>query len=954
MYKRKKILFGIVCFMLMFSVSAFAGVNSAGAVDSFLSRIIYETKSIETITQGVTLEKVVRFTDNGWLNINVMRVDLTNPYIVLDTLINGQEISKTETVRDLAAGENAVAAINGGFFNGMSIPGYAYPDGLAIKSGTLLTASTEFNLYNDSMATFSMGFNGQISFDYWKTEVRILKVDGTVFPVNGFNKESTHQYCDITVLNRKWGPMSPGNTRYPDMTEVVVDKGVVVEIRTGMPPIEIPEKGFVILSRQDGAQRLTSSLSYGDTVSLDIKTSPDWKNIKTALSGSAILVKDGKIPAQFSFNIDGRHPRTAIGSTEDGKQLILVAVDGRQNMSIGLTQTEMAALMIELGAFNAINMDGGGSTTMVARTPGGNELEVTNSPSGGFERKISTALGVFSTAPMSSLAGVVIKSRDSNIFAGTSRHFTASGYDEFFNPVEIDQSQVQWSVEGVEGLFENGIFIPTTAGTGIIRAQIGEVTGEYPIKVLNSPSQLSLNEYFLRMKPGSSIQLVIDGKDQDGFHAYIAPEDVTWTVHSNIGTIQDGLFTATGQGMGYIQASLGDLTVNCAVSVESDTFKYLDDFEKPNATFLSYPSGLEGGYEISTEQSHSGKSSGKLTFDFSSSIRGTRCAYVYFSQNGIPLEPDTKTIGLWVYNVRPNDSWLRAMVRDASGTIHYITFAERLNDFIGWKYVEASLEDVSNPAYLERIYLAQINDIPDMGSIYIDDLSISSGVSSESISIPVNMVVEDKDRKSVDYIPGENSFRFSVFGISREPSSLLERLLQKSYLDRINKYLEATAAVGNVPEDLKSKLVIPIIATTKGWQSHDIFDSRFIQLDVSKNGIRATEPMQWHWFLDQLETAPGKNIFIFMHSSLDSFSDKYEADLFQQILTDYIVNRGKRIWVFQKGSNNFSYNESGVKYLFTAGLDQEGIAPDNTDNAEFILVTVQEDEVYYEIKPIIY
>ncbi len=949
--RRNKTL-SLVCLLLIFLITIHIGTSTVLAYNMLKDQTIYESSSVETITSGVTLEKNIRFTNNGWLNINIMKVDLKDPFILIDSLINEPVIKKTETARNLATTRGAVAAINGGFFNLMNPVEFAYPDGMVVKSGSILSASTEFNMYNDSMATFSISHTGQLLYDYWKTNVSILKIDGTSFPVNGYNKESIHDYCDITVFDRRWGAMSLGNSRYSDLTEIIVDKGVIVEVRTGLPPVEIPEKGFVIVSRKDGAQRLKSNLAYGETVGLDIQTLPDWKSIKTAISGSAILVHEGVIPPKFSFDISGRHPRTAIGSTKDGNQLLLVTVDGRQNKSIGLTQQEMASLMLELGAFNAINMDGGGSTTMVARKPGTLELNVTNSPSGGFERKISTALGVFSAAPQSPLDGLIVELEDSNVFINTTRQLTVKGYDQYHNPVSVDRNSIAWSVEGVEGIFTENTFIPTSAGAGVIKAAVDGVSGEYKINVLDFPVQLMLNEKFTRMQSGSKMQLIIDGKDQDGFHAYLNPNDITWTVHGNIGTIESGLFTSLGQGMGYIQASLGDLSANCAVSVESETFKYIDNFEKPNAVFLSYPSGLEGGYEISNEQSHSGNYSGKLSYDFSESTEGTRAAYMYY-ENGIALEPDTKIIGMWVYNVRPNDSWLRAMVRDTSGKMHYITFADRLKDFTGWKYVEASLDEINAPAKLERIYVAQINDIPDMGTIYIDDLSVSSGSSSEAVSIPDDFIVKDDDLKSVDFIENDHSFRFSVFGISREPSNLLERVLQKSYLERINKYLQATAIVGSVPDDIKSKLVIPLISTSSGWQSHDIKDSRFIQLDMSKNGLRSTDPQQWHWFLNQLETAPGQNIFIFLPHGLENFNDKYESDLFSQILSDYTVNQGKKIWVFQKGQSNMSYNENGVKYLFTAGLDQEGIAPDNTEFAKFILVTVQNDEVTYELKTII-
>ena len=84
-----------------------------------------------------------------------------------------------------------------------------------------------------------------------------------------------------------------------------------------------------------------------------------------------------------------------VGSSKDGKELLLVTVDGRQQSSLGMTQTEAANLMIELGAYNALNLDGGGSTTMAVRKPGSENIEIINSPSDGSPRRISNAIGIF-------------------------------------------------------------------------------------------------------------------------------------------------------------------------------------------------------------------------------------------------------------------------------------------------------------------------------------------------------------------------------------------------------------------------------------------------------------------------------------------------------------------------------------------------------------------------------
>jgi hypothetical protein len=118
--------------------------------------------------------------------------------------------------------------------------------------------------------------------------------------------------------------------------------------------------------------------------------------IDQAISGSP-LVKEGKIG--FGHFKDTLQPRTAIGLDKEGRHLFLIAVDGRQpSYSEGMTLTELAHLAIEKGAHNAANMDGGGSTAIVAEGKG-HAAEILNCPIHtripGRERPVANHLGVF-------------------------------------------------------------------------------------------------------------------------------------------------------------------------------------------------------------------------------------------------------------------------------------------------------------------------------------------------------------------------------------------------------------------------------------------------------------------------------------------------------------------------------------------------------------------------------
>ena len=86
----------------------------------------------------------------------------------------------------------------------------------------------------------------------------------------------------------------------------------------------------------------------------------------------------------------GRAPRTALGITKDGKAL-LVVVDGRSRSSVGYTLLELAQFMLEQGAVEAMNLDGGGSSQMIVGS------QIVNAPSDGRERRLGAGIAVVKT-----------------------------------------------------------------------------------------------------------------------------------------------------------------------------------------------------------------------------------------------------------------------------------------------------------------------------------------------------------------------------------------------------------------------------------------------------------------------------------------------------------------------------------------------------------------------------
>lgn len=127
----------------------------------------------------------------------------------------------------------------------------------------------------------------------------------------------------------------------------------------------------------------------GQVVLKNIRAIP--QGARQVISGNHMLVWNGKALIEHD-EAETRHPRTAVGITADGKTLIVVVVDGRSITARGMTLGELAGFMLAQGADDALNLDGGGSTTMIHRDPDGSK--VINSPSDGSLRPVVNVLGV--------------------------------------------------------------------------------------------------------------------------------------------------------------------------------------------------------------------------------------------------------------------------------------------------------------------------------------------------------------------------------------------------------------------------------------------------------------------------------------------------------------------------------------------------------------------------------
>lgn len=280
-----------------------------------------------------------------------------------------------------------IAAINGDFYEN-DAPYQGSPRDLQIRMGELLSAP-------HGHACFWIDPDGSPRMTNLVSRLKILWADGSETPV-GLNEP---RKPDMAVV---YTAATGGTTHTQDGLEVVLESPAdsaptSIPIRPGVPiktrvravlsagnaPIGTNQ---VVLSMGPSHPKASAKPLPGDPVVFSTETVPNLAGVTTAIGGGPTLVRDGKPNRWTGFQM--RHPRSAIGWSKD--YFFLVVVDGRQaGLSVGMTLTELAEYMAHLGCENAMNLDGGGSTTLWAL---GN---VMNNPSEGQERPAANAIVVY-------------------------------------------------------------------------------------------------------------------------------------------------------------------------------------------------------------------------------------------------------------------------------------------------------------------------------------------------------------------------------------------------------------------------------------------------------------------------------------------------------------------------------------------------------------------------------
>lgn len=882
-----------------------AAVMLLGGPAPALGASLFERQETQTIADGVTYQRILRFGDQGWANIHVVRKDLKNRNASLALLNSAAGVSTRDTVAAMVKqAERPVAAVNADFFY-LTKPDS--PLGIMVRDGQLVSSPVLVKPYN----ALTVLKDGRASFGPWNLAMRISNGKGLEFPVQAFNK-ITWNYRMLTVLDRSWGPMTPGAAAdYPDLVEVVVADGTIREIRQGFPPVAIPEDGFVVLASDAQGRLLAQNFRQGDALAFEAGS--DVSEVDIAVGGGTLLVREGQI-VPFTEPVNGTSSRTAIGTNSTGDQLMLVTVDGRHSSYRGMDNAQMAALMIELGARNAMMMDGGGSTTLLRQSLGDTGLEQVTYASDGRLRPVINTLAITSAAPTGVLSGVLLEAAQDRVFTGSPVALTLKGYDTVYQPLAIAQEKVKYRILSGKGQVAGGRLIPLEGGELAVEASYEGKTAVVTLKVLGDLAALELDLSRNTVSPGDQVSLTVTGIDRNGYRAVLDSDAVAFADDAGLGQFAGGIWTAgPREGTSVLRASSGGYRASAAVASGAQRTA-LGPLESYGFAFTSQPQTVTGQVSV-VPGGQAGGNAARLDYDFTAGT-GTTAAYLSFANGGIPLAARPQKIGVWVYAEQTTPHWIRGQIRDRNGALQTIEFKQGI-DWTGWKRLEAAVPaGLAVPASLETLYVVEPGTYKTRGTLLFDGLELMNPLALPALSAAdKGGVLEDQLNRK----PSTYEKKWMVYGGSSS-ADLMGQVAQT-----LSDGYEMALFTGPYDSAVLGQTGKSTAGTNAGYATAEREDELLIFLNNQNDGLRKSNYSQWPWLKSLLETTQKQNVLVFLQKPIwgpGGFTDKLEADLLGSQLSS-LAERGASVYVFYGGGGTAVETRDGVRYLGTGtGKDQ--------------------------------
>lgn len=680
---------------------------------------------------------------------HVVQIDLTNPYVKLDVMTGtNNQFTKKNNVSAMAKETGAVAGVNGDYY---AVSGQGAPIGPQVSSGLLMASPS----YLTGLYAFAVTKDNKPMIDRFTFTGTVTALDGSSYPLSGVNKAAYHisskehsHVNNIYLYTSAWGNTNRANDGSTTPTEVLVENNVVSQIsENNSLPIIAPENGYILRAHGKAAEFIKLHIHIGDQVdssyqlkSLNSNNQEDLTGIKTMIGGHTILVDNGKVSAYSRdvTSMGGYRSRTALGYSQDGRYVYIITVD-KKGDSEGMSLSELQNFMISIKVWKGLNLDGGGSTTMVSRPLGEFGTVLVNGLENGSERKVVNGFGVFSTAPVGAVQGISIQG-ESTLFLNEQAVYTMRAYDQYYNPVDASSMPVKWSTSATIGNFGGNTFVPTKIGKTTLTVTSGTAKESREVEVMGRDriASMAWTGKDAVLVQGGTYKLPLLVTTKEGRTRTIPPQSVQWELKGFTGKVEGDTLTVDqvkSNEPGYVIGRYDGFST--MITLKPADQRLWTDFETnaPAVSFAGSPVETTGSASVVTGLPGE-NSSAVLYLQYNVSAgTGTKAAYAVLGDaEGIAIEGKPKALQMDVLGDN-SLNWLRAEIQDAAGKLHRVDIAKSVN-WTGWRTLNTDLSSyaMTYPIKLKKLYMASAELGQDeraaIGEIAMDRISFQYDLSA--------------------------------------------------------------------------------------------------------------------------------------------------------------------------------------------------------------------------------
>lgn len=921
------------------------------------------------LSPGLDQVEFERIGTDGRQQLQVLRVQLADSNLNVD-YIGNDALTKPGTVTEFVDGSGAIAGINGDFFD---INNSSAPLGGAItrKNGLIKSPDAGRN------ATAGFTADGLGAVVQVMLEGTVTTPNGTL-ELAGINRVGGNA-SSVIVYNSHWGTASRARSIPAGKTgtEVIVGSdGRVSRISTAPGSDQLAPGEQAVVAQQGAAADALRALSVGDEVSVDYQLNDEAEDLVAGVGGHGgsdpVMLTDGVVAAATSDLMSARHPRTGVGFSEDGRTAYFVVADGRQSQAAGLTVPELGELMVDLGAWDAINLDGGGSSQMNARQPGDATASILNSPSDGNERQDANGLGIFlrtegSLDPAWIDVRTTIDQRDAvRVFPGLTR--TVSGVGVTENGGVAANGALSWqAISGSASVTSTGdgtaVVTGVTPGSDTIAANVDGAEGSLEVSVLGDLERITASSSLISFKGMDDVRtLSIIGHDANGYQAPIDPADITITGSDEsllaFTPSADASFDITAVdelGSASVTFTVADHSVVVPITVGLNEMLFTDLADA--AEWKSGNDRAPGG-SVVPAAGHDGDNGLTLTYDFTQST-ATRGQYAIAPGTGIELPGQPQKLTMWIYG-DGQGGWPRLQFKQGSGATANLDGPDI--EWEGWQRAEFDVPaGVTYPLTFQRFRLMETGaDRSYTGEITISSLAVAV---APDVEMPTTTVVEDPVIVA-DGATDEAPLRIAVMSdaqfVARNPDSDLVAGARRALQEIVAADPDLLVINGDLvdeasPEDfeLAKRILDEELAGTSfpyyyvpgnheimggaignfqsafgaNFQTIDVQGTKIVMLD-SSTGALFGKPAQLEMLQSALADATADpattGVLVFQHHPLDDplatkssqLSNRLDAALLRDWMEEFRETSGKSIAFMGSHVGVFhATREDGISYL---------------------------------------